>query len=64
MRYSGTDSPILSENQNKSANYQPITQKSYDEFYMKLSKPIIDEIDKLLAKHYGFTEYLSPTKCV
>ena len=26
---------------------------------MKLSKPIIDEIDKLLAKHYGFTEYLS-----
>lgn len=23
---------------------------------MKLSKPIIDEIDKLLAKHYGFTE--------
>jgi hypothetical protein len=28
----------------------------YDEFYMKLSKPIIDEIDKVLAKHYGFTE--------
>jgi len=23
---------------------------------MKLSKPIIDEIDKVLAKHYGFTE--------
>jgi hypothetical protein len=23
---------------------------------MKLSKPIIDEIDELLAKHYGFTE--------
>ena len=22
----------------------------------KLSKPIIDEIDELLAKHYGFTE--------
>ena len=22
----------------------------------KLSKPIIDEIDKVLAKHYGFTE--------
>lgn len=28
----------------------------YDEYYPKLSKPIIDEIDKLLAKHYGFTE--------
>ena len=23
---------------------------------MKLSKPIIDEIDKVLARHYGFTE--------
>lgn len=23
---------------------------------MKLSKDIIDEIDKALAKHYGFTE--------
>ena len=22
----------------------------------RLSKPIIDEIDKVLAKHYGFTE--------
>lgn len=28
----------------------------YYEYYPKLSKPIIDEIDKLLAKHYGFTE--------
>ena len=25
-------------------------------FRIKLSKPIIDEIDELLAKHYGFTE--------
>ena len=25
-------------------------------FYIKLSKPIIDEIDKVLAEHYGFTE--------
>jgi len=25
-------------------------------FYIKFSKPIIDEIDKVLAKHYGFTE--------
>lgn len=28
----------------------------YQEFYPRLSKPIIDEIDKALAKHYGFTE--------
>lgn len=25
-------------------------------FYIKKSKPIIDEIDKVLAEHYGFTE--------
>jgi hypothetical protein len=28
---------------------------SYDEINASLSKPIIDEIDKVLAKHYGFT---------
>lgn len=28
----------------------------YDEFYPRKSKSIIDEIDELLAKHYGFTE--------
>ena len=29
---------------------------TYQEFYPRLSKHIIDEIDKVLAKHYGFTE--------
>jgi hypothetical protein len=28
----------------------------YDEFYPRLSKPIIDEIDRVLARHYGFTD--------
>ncbi|MCX7611545.1 MAG: BREX-1 system adenine-specific DNA-methyltransferase PglX [Ignavibacterium sp.] len=28
----------------------------YQEFYPRLSKPIIDEIDTVLAEHYGFTE--------
>ena len=28
----------------------------YQEFYPRLSKLILDEIDELLAKHYGFTE--------
>lgn len=28
----------------------------YDEYYPKKSKSIINEIDKVLAKHYGFTE--------
>ena len=36
-------------------NYKTSGRVEYDEFYMKLSKPIIDEIDKVLAKHYGFT---------
>ena len=31
-------------------------QIQYQEFYPRLSKPIIDEIDELLAKHYWFTE--------
>lgn len=31
------------------------TNQSYA-YQKKLSKPIIDEIDKILAKHYGFTE--------
>ena len=30
-----------------------VSQKQY---YVRKSKPIIDEIDKVLAKHYGFTE--------
>lgn len=37
-------------------NYKTTGRVEYDEFYMKLSKPIINEIDKLLARHYGFTE--------
>jgi hypothetical protein len=28
----------------------------YDEFYPRYSKPIIDEIDRVLARHYGFTD--------
>ena len=28
----------------------------YDQYFPSKSKPIIDEIDKALAKHYGFTE--------
>ena len=28
----------------------------YNEFYPKHSKPIIDEIDRVLARHYGFTD--------
>ena len=40
----------------KQSFYKNTGQVIYDEYYPKKSKPIIDEIDKVLAKHYGFTE--------
>jgi len=40
----------------KSAYYKSTGKVEYDEFYPKLSKSIIDDIDKVLAEHYGFTE--------
>ena len=36
--------------------YKTSGRVEYDEFYLKESKPIIDEIDQLLAQHYGFTD--------
>lgn len=40
----------------KTANYKTTGKVKYDEFFPRLAKPIIDEIDRALAKHYGFTE--------
>lgn len=40
----------------KQCNYKATGKVIYDEYYPKLSKSIIDEIDKILAKHYGFTD--------
>lgn len=40
----------------KSSYYKATGNVLYDEYYPKLSKSIIDEIDKVLAEHYGFTE--------
>ena len=37
-------------------NYKTTGRVEYDEFYLKLSKPIIDEIDRVLAEHYSFTD--------
>ena len=37
-------------------NYEYSGRVEYQEFYPKLSKPIIDEIDRILANHYGFTD--------
>jgi hypothetical protein len=36
--------------------YRNRGQVEFAQFFPKKSKPIIDEIDKVLAKHYGFTE--------
>jgi len=40
----------------KSTYYKTTGKVEYDEYYPKKSKPIIDEIDKVLAEHYGFTD--------
>ena len=36
--------------------YEASGKVEYDEFYPDQSKPIIDEIDRVLAAHYGFTD--------
>lgn len=40
----------------KETKYQTTGKVVYDEFYPRYSKPIIDQIDQVLAKHYGFTD--------
>ena len=40
----------------KTAYYKTKGEVEYQEFYPRRSKLFIDEIDKVLAKHYGFTE--------
>ena len=40
----------------KRTAYKTTGQVVYDEFEQKPSKPIVDEIDRLLARHYGFTD--------
>lgn len=40
----------------KESEYKTTGKVVYDEFYPRHSKPIIDEIDTVLARHYGFTE--------
>ena len=36
--------------------YKTSGRVEYDEFYLKESKSIIDDIDRVLAKHYDFTD--------
>ena len=37
------------------AEYAATGRVEYDQFYPRNSKPFIDEIDQVLARHYGFT---------
>lgn len=46
---------LSSKKSRKIAQYKSTGRVEYDEFYPRLSKPIIDEIDRVLAQHYGFT---------
>ena len=41
---------------NKNIKTKDGDEISYEEFNVSESKPIIDEIDRVLARHYGFTE--------
>jgi hypothetical protein len=47
---------LLKNAENKSQNYASTGKRQQLIFSPVLSKPIIDEIDRILAEHYGFTE--------
>lgn len=47
---------LKSHAKRKNCVYKATGQVIYDEFYPKQSKPIIDEIDKILAQHVGLDE--------
>ena len=42
--------------QRKETLYKATGKVVYDEFDQKPSKPTVDEIDRVLAEHYGFTD--------
>jgi hypothetical protein len=47
----------LKKNKNRrECKYKTTGRVVYDEFFPRLSKPIIDEIDTVLARHYRFSE--------
>jgi hypothetical protein len=47
---------VLQNKNRKNCQYKNTGKVIYDEFYPRLSKPIIDQIDRVLGQHYGFTE--------
>ena len=47
---------LKSNARRKECTYKTTGSVAYDEFYPKYSKQINGEIDRVLARHYGFTE--------
>jgi hypothetical protein len=47
---------IRANKSRKTCFYRKTGKVVYDEFYPRLSKPIIDKVDRVLAAHYGFSE--------
>ncbi len=47
---------MLANSRRRVYHYKTTGRVEYDEFYMKQSKTVIDEIDRVLAEHYGFTD--------
>jgi hypothetical protein len=48
-------SDLQGKKNRKTCQYSKTGRVIYDEFFPRLSKSIIDEIDTVLAQHYGFT---------
>ncbi len=47
---------LKAHSKRRAYNYVHSGRVEYEEFYPRYSKPIIDQIDHVLAKHYGFTD--------
>ena len=47
---------LIQNSRRKETVYQTTGRVVYDEFYPRLSKHIIDKIDRVLAEHYSFTD--------
>ena len=50
------ENDLINKSQRRVYHYKTSGKVEYDEFYLKKSKQFIDQIDTVLAKHYGFTE--------
>jgi hypothetical protein len=49
-------SDMKSNSKRLAAHYAKTGNVEYDQFFPRFSKPIIDEIDLVLAQHYGFSD--------